>query len=273
MNCALQCTTTRKSAADNDPVVLLHGSASSGAFWRDTSGVLQPLYPTIAPDLIGYGRSKPWPAGKSFSLNDEFDALAKLLPCCGGKFHLVGYSYGGVVALHLALANPARIRTLTHIEPVFFAALRYAENLAAYRTLCRVRDDFLAMLANGDKERAMSAFVDFWTGEGAWRKLSDDMRASMTAMAGKIALDWKASFAADPGRRALARLGPKTILLRGNRSPIPMLHLVDALHALMPGSSRVVVPGAGHLLPRSHNAVLNGAILSHLHAEAERSLR
>ena len=52
-----------------------------------------------------------------------------------------------------------------------------------------------------------------------------------------------------------------------------MLRLVDALHALMPGSTHVVVPGAGHLLPLTHASELSRAMLSHLHAEAERRLR
>jgi pimeloyl-ACP methyl ester carboxylesterase len=76
-----------------------------------------------------------------FDLEAERRALAALLPCCG-KIHVVGYSYGGAVALHLALANPARVRTLTLIEPVFVAALRHAGEHPAHARLCRAPTGF-----------------------------------------------------------------------------------------------------------------------------------
>ena len=95
-----------------ETVLLLHGSASSSAMWRKAIGALQPLYRTVAPDLIGYGQSAPWTGGAAFTLDAERRALKSLLPCCE-RFHLVGYSYGGAVALQMALHNPVRVNTLT----------------------------------------------------------------------------------------------------------------------------------------------------------------
>lgn len=260
-------------AGEGETVLLLHGSAGSGALWRRTIEALQPLYRAVAPDLIGYGASAGWPSDMLFDLEAEMRAINPLLPCDVGKYHLVGYSYGGVVALHLALANPARVSTLTLIEPVFFAVLRYAGETAAYDRLCRVRDDFTATLARGEREVAMAEFIDFWTGNGAWAALSAAMRSDMLKVAGKIVLDWQASFEADPGPDRLAALGPRTLLLRGDHSPEPMRRLVDALHHLMPGSTCTVVCGANHLLPLTHAAALTTAILGQLHTDAERTLR
>ncbi len=256
-----------------EAVILLHGSAGTGAMWRRAAAALQPLYHPIAPDLIGYGAAPPWSAATPLDLAAEARALDALLPCCGEKYHLVGYSYGGAVALHVALANPARVRTLTLIEPVFFAALRYARETAAYDRLCRVRDEFVAGLARGDREFAVQRFIDFWTGAGAWLALAPAMRAGMLEIADKIALDWQAAFAADPGPETLARLGARTALLCGERSPAPMRRLVDALHRLMPGSRRTIVAGANHLLPLTHSAVMIEAIMEQLCADADRRLR
>jgi lipase len=260
-------------AANREPVLLLHGSAGSSALWRHATSALRLLHRCIAPDLIGYGASAPWPADAPFDLDAELRALSPLLPCCDGTFHLVGYSYGGVLALQLALANPARVRTLTLIEPVFFAVLRYAGEWAAYQQFSRLRDEFASTMIKGEREPAMSRFIDFWTGVGAWRNLSAERRADMLKMADKIVLDWQVAFDADPGPGALPVLGNRTMLIRGDRSPQPMCRLVDALHALMPGSSRTVVSGANHLLPLTHAPALTSAILSHLHADAERHLR
>jgi hypothetical protein len=107
-------------------------------------------------------------------------------------------------------------------------------------------------------------------GEGAWQRLADPLRADMLRWAGKMALEWEAVFAFAP---PLAALGPRTLLLNGDQRPHPMRELVDPLHGAMPGSARVVVDGANHLLPGTHAPELTNAILSHLHADAERRLR
>ena len=260
-------------AGHGEAVLLLHGSASTGAFWRQTMSMLQPLYRTIAPDLIGYGRSPGWAADRSYSVEAEIQPLQSLLPCCAGKYHLVGHSYGGVVALMLALANPVRVRTLTLIEPVFFAALRYDGRETAYRRFCEVRDAFLSSLAHGEAESALRDFIGFWAGRTAWDSMPAAQRAVMPRMADKVVLDWHASFAAGADLHGLAALGARTLLMCGDHSPEAMLRLVEALHVLMAGSTRIVVPGAGHLLPLTHASETTQAMLSHFHADAERRLR
>jgi pimeloyl-ACP methyl ester carboxylesterase len=257
----------------DETVLLLHGSAGGGALWRQTMAELQPLYRCLAPDLIGYGAPMAWPQGEPFTIDAERLALEPLLACCAGAFHLVGYSYGGVVALQLALANPARVRTLTLIEPVYFNVLRDAAREPAFLRFKRLQQEFMGALAQGDPAAAMRPFIDFWAGEGAWQRLPDPLRADMLGWAGKIALEWEAVFAFAPPPQSLAPLGPRTLLVRGDQSPPPMLELVDALHGLMPGSARAVLAGANHLLPSTHAPELTKAILSHLHADAERRLR
>ena len=256
-----------------ETVLLLHGSASSGAMWRRPAATLQPLYRVIAPDLIGYGKSAPWPAGAPYSVESETRALAALLPCCGEAFHLVGHSFGGTVALRLALGNPVRIRTLTLIEPVFFGALRMAGADDAYSRFAAVRRRFESSLKAGTREDALRDFVAFWNGEGAWDALSKPAQAAMCAMADKIALDWKGSFALDASREQLALLADRTALVRGDQSPTAMQVLVNSLHGLMPGSSCTVLPNAGHLSPLTHGGEVTNLILAHFHADAERRLR
>jgi pimeloyl-ACP methyl ester carboxylesterase len=223
--------------------------------------------------LIGYEGSPRWPAGTPLDLDAECRALYPVLPCCASPYHLVGHSYGGVVALHLALASPTRVRTLTIIEPVFFQALRHTGDLESFDQFCRIRDDFIEALARGEREPAIARFIDFWTGDGAWERMPLAVRDATLKIADKIVLDWRASFAANPNLDRLAALGPRTLLLCGDRSPKPMQRLVDALNHLMPGSERAVISGADHLLPLSHTQVVTNAIISQLHADAERRAR
>jgi pimeloyl-ACP methyl ester carboxylesterase len=272
MGCApVTCFAPNDSApadtAARETVLLLHGSAGTGALWRHTVAALQPRYRCLAPDLIGYGGSAPWPKHMPLDIAAEQRAVEALLSCCAESFHVVGYSYGGVVALQLALARPERVRRLALIEPVFFSILREAAPPHAFLRFAAVRRDFAAALAQGKPESAMRDFVDFWADDGAWEKLAPAAREGMLKVADKIMLEWEAVFAFAPARESLAALGSRTLLLRGDRSPAAMIDLVDALHAAMPGSRHQVVAGDNHLLPATHAAEVTQAILRHLHAE------
>lgn len=260
-------------AGEGETLLLLHGSTGHSGVWRDAIAAMQSLYRVVAPDLIGYGRSSSWAEGKPLSLMDEAARLRSLLPCCGKPFHLVGHSYGGAVALQMALNEPARIRSLTLIEPVFFSALRYSGEQDAYATFAGIRDEFASLLTAGERQTAMRRFIGFWNGARAWEKLPPETRNQLIRMTEKVLQDWAGSFAADPGAEALQKLRGKTLLLRGDRSPEPMRILVDRLASQIPASQCEVVPGAGHLLPFTHSEAVIGAIMGHLHRQAERRLR
>jgi pimeloyl-ACP methyl ester carboxylesterase len=247
-----------------DVALLLHGSVSNGAMWRALTRALPAALTVVAPDLIGYGKSAMWRGERPFRLDHERSALAALLPRSAEAYHLVGHSYGGLVALDLALADPARVRTLTLIEPVFVAGLRREGEMAAYEQFRRVRNDFVSLIAADEREAAMCRFIDFWTGDGAWAALSPSARAESLRVADKVELDWEAAFAADLGTDRLRALASRTLLIGGDRSPEPMRRLLDVLHGLMPGSHRMMVPGANHLLPLTHGAAVNAAIAAHL---------
>jgi pimeloyl-ACP methyl ester carboxylesterase len=103
-------TARRVNPAAKEVVVLLHGSAGSSALWNVFRERLAPAYDVVAPDLIGYGDAIKWPEGRGLSLDDEVGRIEGRIPCCEGGFHLLGYSYGGAVALAFALSQPVRRR-------------------------------------------------------------------------------------------------------------------------------------------------------------------
>src|SRR5262245_40305747 len=106
-----------------EPVVLLHSSGASGAQWRTLAEQLGERYHVVAPDLYGYGASAPWPGHGPFSLAHEAEIVHALLDRLGERVHLVGHSYGGAVALHVARLHSERLRSLALIEPVAFHLL------------------------------------------------------------------------------------------------------------------------------------------------------
>jgi len=262
-----------REAGNGETVLLLHGSASSSALWRPTMAALAPLYRVVAPDLSGYGKSTGVPVAATYSVAAEAEALKRLLPCCDEAFHVVGHSFGGLVALQLAMENPARIRTLTLIEPVFVTCLRQSGENAAFGEFLLLRERFGERLGVGDHATAMREFMTFWNGEEAWTALTEATQAGMLSLADKIALDWQAAFAFEAPPEQLRRLANRTLLLEGGRSSWPIQYILHVLHSLMPEADRRVVAEANHLLPLTHAAAVTDAIVDHLHSDAERRLR
>ena len=102
------------------PLVLLHGSpGSAGNFDRLTTALLeiQGGRRTIAPDLPGFGASERRVA--DYSARGHADSTLKLLDRLEvDRFHVLGFSMGGAVALHLADRAPDRVASVLLVSSV-----------------------------------------------------------------------------------------------------------------------------------------------------------
>lgn len=97
-------------------VVLIHGGTpQGGAFAFAPQRPLEQSWHLVLPDRPGHGQTPKM--GR-----EDFERDAQLLgDVLEGGAHLVGASYGGIVALYMAAAAPGRIRSLTLLEaPAYF---------------------------------------------------------------------------------------------------------------------------------------------------------
>ncbi len=89
-------------------VVLLHGFGGTRRAWDGVVGLLDPeRYRPLALDLPGHGQAANAPRPISFAGCVEY-----VLAASPERFVLCGYSMGGRIALHVALAAPQRVRRL-----------------------------------------------------------------------------------------------------------------------------------------------------------------
>ncbi len=107
----------------NGPAVLLvHGYGdSSYSFNRTVRPLLAAGFRVVALDLPGLGRSEIPPEPFDYSVENQARqvlALARRLKL--GRFHLVGHSMGGGVALYIAWKHPGRLRSVVPIAPASF---------------------------------------------------------------------------------------------------------------------------------------------------------
>ena len=88
-------------------LVLLHGFTHTGATWGPVIRALGERYSAIAPDIRGHGSAS---LREPVNVEGVIDDVSRLVP--GGHFTLVGYSMGGRIALHVALALGGRVDRL-----------------------------------------------------------------------------------------------------------------------------------------------------------------
>jgi 2-succinyl-6-hydroxy-2,4-cyclohexadiene-1-carboxylate synthase len=93
-------------AAMTATLVLLHGFTNTGASWDPVVAALGERYRALAPDIRGHGRASGQRPVSLPAVIADLDALAP------GRFELAGYSMGGRIALHVALARPERVARL-----------------------------------------------------------------------------------------------------------------------------------------------------------------
>ena len=224
--------------------------------WNPAIQLLKTRFRVIAPDLIGYGRTDSWPADHAFSLDEEVRLIAPLIRNAQAPAHVVAHSYGGAVALRLAVSHPALIRSLTLVEPVAFYLLRALDEREAFAEVDAVRQKYMTRMDANDADGAMRLFTGYWSGTDSWAAMDDSTRALMRKAAPKVLLDWEATYAEGPSPEALRQLTMPARLLSGEVSPLPPRRILCRLAELLPSSTRETVPGAGHLMPMTHTAWL-----------------
>jgi 2-succinyl-6-hydroxy-2,4-cyclohexadiene-1-carboxylate synthase len=138
---------------DGTPVTLLHGFTQSARSWQEVISNMPAGYQWVLPDLRGHGDTRVRP-GAAHTMEACTTDLEMLWDHLGiQRTHLVGYSMGGRLALHVAATRPQRILSLLTIG----AHAGLEEDAREGR---RRGDEALAQRIEKD---GLEAFVNYWT--------------------------------------------------------------------------------------------------------------
>ncbi len=254
------------SAAPKPAVVLLHASGSSARQWDALAQALEPCFQVHAVDLLGHGRQ---PGRPGATVHDEA-ALVQPLLQAAGAVHLVGHSYGGAVAMHLAAAQPARVLSLAVYEPVLFSLLAEHEPWSpAAREAFALAEAMRGLVGAGEAAAAAARFVDYWSGPGTWAAMPAPRRDGIALRMPFIVQHFETLYREPMPARALARLRMPLLCLSGGRSTPAALRIAALLQALLPQGRHERLPEAGHMGPVTHPAAINAPLRAFLHAHAQ----
>lgn len=240
-------------------VLAVHCSLAHSGEWRGIADHLGSDLTITAFDLPGHGRAPDY--DRAEDIGDQAVGMGRqALESISGQVDLIGHSFGGVLALRLAIENPDRVRSLTLIEPTLYAAAIRAD-LPEVAELTAMMRPMIEALAAGEQEQAARVFTRDWgTGE-PWERLPETQRAYITARIGLI-LSAEPVLREDTGQ-VLNRLDQVTcpvLLMQGGDSPAIVGAILTQMEEALADTTRVTVPGARHMLPVTHAAEVAAAI-------------
>jgi pimeloyl-ACP methyl ester carboxylesterase len=234
--------------------IALHCSGAGASRWRCLAEALGAEYDLSAPEHYGCESRGPWTGEHAFTLADEATSALALIDAAGDEVHLIGHSYGGGVALHVALVRPDRIASLTLYEPSAFHLLTQMgeRGLEGYVEIAGVAQRVGQATMVGDHRGGMSTFVDYWNGPGAWSAMRPAAQDALVKWAPTASLEFHALLDNRTPAGDYRALRFPVLILRGEHAPRPTRLVAEGLSRALPSARLSVVAGAGHLGPLTH---------------------
>ncbi len=228
--------------AGHETIVFSHGLLWSGRMFCDQIAVLKDQYRCITFDFRGQGQSQVTQSGYDIeSLYADTIELIDVLGC--SPCHFVGLSMGGFVGLRVAIRRPDLLKSLILIETS--SDPEPTENIGRYRMLNFVAR-WIGLRVVADRVMEIMFGQKF---------LNDPVRATLKH-------EWKERMVANHRigitravsgviTRAgvtdqLGQIGTPTLIVVGDQDVATVPAKAERMHAAIPNSRLVVIPGAGH---------------------------
>lgn len=232
-------------------IVFVPGSCSTAAAWRPVAARLEHRFRCVSTSLLGYGGTRERRSAEDPSIAHECAAVETAIRRAGGEVHLVGHSFGGLVALAVALRGRARLASLTVIEAPaagILPAFGEREHEAAFRRLTR---DYFAAYADGERE-AIARVVDFYGGAGTFASWPERVRTHAVETTAVNVLDWASAYGFELSPALLAGLElPATVVVGGDSHPA-VQRANELISGCIDGASLITLQGASHFMIATH---------------------
>ncbi|UYN93762.1 MAG: alpha/beta fold hydrolase [Enhydrobacter sp.] len=224
------------------PILFHHGIGGSAGIWAGWLPALIDAHRIVTFDMRGCGRSTVPPPDARWSMEQLVDDVFAVADATGlARFHLVGESIGGTIALAAALARPGRVATLTVSNGAHLGAS--IQGVKAWRSELErgvkvwsdtfMRDRFHDGALTPERRAWFAAQQEAWPPHSILNALSVLVGADLTPRLGGVACP--------------------VLLLHPDASPFIPVPVMAELHRLLPRAELHVIGHARHGLPFSHD--------------------
>jgi abhydrolase domain-containing protein 6 len=231
-------------AGKGEPLVLLHGFTADKDHWTRVAPYLVPRFHVIAIDLPGFGESDK-PMDRHYTGGDQVGYLREIVGALGlTSFHLGGNSMGGMISARFAAAYPGEVKSLWLLAPGGVGAFSRGD-LAGLKP-----GDHVPLLARSlaDTDKILR-----WVTSnppyvpGAVKRMIAERAAADYSLHAQIFFEINDEWARAPLEKTVAGLETPTRIVWGEEDRLLPIAGAEPLHAAMPNSSLLSLPGIGHL--------------------------
>jgi len=225
------------------PILCIHGGGSSALMWADAIEELARLGRVVAYDRRGCTRSeRPDPYERTSVAEQADDAAALLDAVAAAPAMVIGRSYGGAVAIDLALRYPDRVRALALLEGDALGL-----SAAGLEWTKAIRDRLREVAAENGVDAVYEALVGEVLGEGAWDSFPDQLRRILTQNGPALLAELGYVEEGMPDAAAFTTIEQPTLLVAASESPPEQREMTEAMAGVLPNARTALVAG-GHLI-------------------------
>ncbi len=229
---------TYERNGEGPPLVLLHGVLSDSRVWSKQLLYLSDEFTVVAWDAPGAGQSSDPP--EPFAMADWADCLVGLMDAIGiERAHILGHSWGGILAQEFYRQHPARTRSLI-----------LADTYAGWKGSLpeSVYEERLAAVLR-EASMPASEFVPKWIPGLLSDAASDELRVELAAIMSDfhpVGYRLMIQTADSDTRDLLPTIRVPTLLVWGEEDRRAPLTVAHQLRDAIPGAKLAIIPGAGH---------------------------
>ncbi len=256
-----------ETSGDGPAMVLIHAGFLDSRMWDPQIPVFSESHVVIRYDVRGFGRSDV--ARNKYS---DYKDLRGLLAHLSVKTaSLVGVSNGGRIASDFAVEHPSMVDHLVLVSPGMSG---YKFSGPEEEKMWEEFDRQMKPQEDADREGRAADAVEMDVNAWASAQASVNRERIM-----KIALDnfhvhlenpWKLQVPPEPRTfQRLSQIRIPTLLIIGDRDVPPQILMVDNIHSHIPGSKKVLIRGADHIVNMSKPDEFNRTVLEFLRTQTQ----
>lgn len=228
------CKLMYREIGSGPPLVLIHGLAGSGGWWRYNIQAFAEHFTVYVIDLVGYGGNRSWRPLRITKAASCLGQFIAQLP--GGRADVVAHSMGGQICTHLAAEHPDRVQRLVLVA---------ASGL--------LRSDLMRMMLRLPGAARYGRF------NFAPTLVYDSLRSGpINLLLGAM------DILSNDVTEALSKIAAPTLLVWGAQDKLVPVEVGEAVRQVLPGARLEVISGAGHVIMWDQPEQFNQLVLDFL---------
>jgi pimeloyl-ACP methyl ester carboxylesterase len=219
----------------------------------------------VTTSLLGYGGTVERRTASDPDISHEAEMLETVIRKADSRVHLVGHSFGGLVALAVVLRNRVPLASLVILEAPGPELLRDRGEHQHYRAFRRMTDAYFAAFDRG-KVEAIATMIDFYGGAGTYASWPTRVRAYAVETTPVNILDWASAYDFPLSAVSLTAVQIPAFVIMGGASHPAVERANALLSECMSGGALATIDTAAHFMIATHPNEVGRLIAQHVHS-------